>query len=58
MARLREGRLESIETSALHLDILRDLKRIHSRDMCVRVPGARMAGESDPLELNRPQAKK
>lgn len=30
MMRLREGRVESIETSALHLDILRDLKRIHS----------------------------
>ena len=30
MMRLREGRPESIETSALHLDILRDLKRIHS----------------------------
>lgn len=29
-ARLRDGRLESIETSALHLDILRDLKRINS----------------------------
>jgi phosphate:Na+ symporter len=27
--RLREGRLESIETSALHLDILRDTKRIN-----------------------------
>jgi phosphate:Na+ symporter len=30
LARLREGRPESIETSSLHLDILRDLKRIHS----------------------------
>jgi phosphate:Na+ symporter len=30
LARLREGRAESIETSSLHLDILRDLKRIHS----------------------------
>ena len=28
-ARLREGRPESIESSSLHLDILRDLKRIH-----------------------------
>ena len=26
--RLREGKIASIETSALHLDILRDLKRI------------------------------
>ncbi len=28
--RLRGGRIETIETSALHLDILRDLKRINS----------------------------
>ncbi len=28
--RLREGRPESVDTSALHLDILRDLKRINS----------------------------
>jgi phosphate:Na+ symporter len=28
LRRLREGRMESIETSALHLDIIRDLKRI------------------------------
>jgi phosphate:Na+ symporter len=28
LRRLREGRVESIETSALHLDIIRDLKRI------------------------------
>src|SRR6185437_5405026 len=30
LARLREGRPESIESSSLHLDVLRDLKRIHS----------------------------
>ena len=29
-ARLRESRPESVDTSALHLDILRDLKRINS----------------------------
>jgi hypothetical protein len=28
--RLREGRPETLETTSLHLDILRDLKRIHS----------------------------
>src|SRR5437762_13268169 len=28
-ARLREGRPESIETSAIHLDVIRDLKRIN-----------------------------
>jgi phosphate:Na+ symporter len=30
LARLRAGRPESIESSSLHLDVLRDLKRIHS----------------------------
>jgi phosphate:Na+ symporter len=30
LARLRAGRRESIDSSALHLDVLRDLKRIHS----------------------------
>jgi phosphate:Na+ symporter len=30
LERLREGRPETIETTSLHLDILRDLKRIHS----------------------------
>jgi phosphate:Na+ symporter len=28
--RLREGRRETMETTSLHLDVLRDLKRIHS----------------------------
>jgi phosphate:Na+ symporter len=28
--RLREGRTESVETTSLHLDVLRDLRRIHS----------------------------
>jgi phosphate:Na+ symporter len=30
LARLRQGRQESIETGSLHLDVLRDLKRLHS----------------------------
>ena len=38
LARLHEGRRESIETSALHLDILRDLKRIHSHIVAVAYP--------------------
>ena len=29
-ARIRAGRVESVETSALHLDMLRDLKRINA----------------------------
>jgi phosphate:Na+ symporter len=38
LARLREGRPESVETSALHLDILRDLKRIASHLAAVAYP--------------------
>jgi phosphate:Na+ symporter len=43
--RLREGRPESIETSSLHLDILRDLKRIHSHACSVAYPVLEAAGE-------------
>ncbi|HUJ86335.1 MAG TPA: Na/Pi cotransporter family protein [Burkholderiales bacterium] len=44
LARLREGRPESIETSALHLDILRDLKRIHSHICAIAYPVLEAAG--------------
>jgi len=47
MARLREGRPESIETSALHMDILRDLKRIHSHIVAIAYPILEQAGELD-----------
>jgi phosphate:Na+ symporter len=47
MDRLREGRLESIETSALHMDILRDLKRIHSHIVAISYPVLENAGELD-----------
>jgi phosphate:Na+ symporter len=43
--RLREGRPESIETSSLHLDILRDLRRIHSHICSVAYPVLEDAGE-------------
>jgi len=36
--RLREGRPESIETSSLHLDVLPDLRRIHSHLCSVAYP--------------------
>jgi phosphate:Na+ symporter len=45
LARLREGRPESIESSSLHLDILRDLKRIHSHICSVAYPVLERAGE-------------
>jgi phosphate:Na+ symporter len=43
--RLREGRPESIETSSLHLDILRDLRRIHSHICSAAYPVLESAGE-------------
>jgi len=44
-ARLREGRLESIETSAIHLDVMRDLKRINGHLTSVAYPILEVAGE-------------
>jgi phosphate:Na+ symporter len=49
--RLREGRVESIETSSLHLDILRDLKRIHSHICSAAYPVLEAAGELQPSRL-------
>jgi phosphate:Na+ symporter len=51
LARLREGRPESIETSSLHLDVLRDLKRIHSHICSVAYPVLDAAGELHPNRL-------
>jgi phosphate:Na+ symporter len=45
--RLREGRSQSIETTSLHLDVLRDLKRIHSHICSVAYPVLEAAGESE-----------
>ncbi len=38
LARLRDGRLESLQTSSLHLDMLRDLKRINAHLVSVAYP--------------------
>ncbi|HUN53290.1 MAG TPA: Na/Pi cotransporter family protein [Candidatus Sulfotelmatobacter sp.] len=51
LARLREGRPESIETSSLHLDILRDLKRIHSHICSAAYPVLEAAGVLQPSRL-------
>jgi phosphate:Na+ symporter len=56
LARLREGRLESIETSSLHLDILRDLKRIHSHICSAAYPVLESAGELQPSRLKEATA--
>jgi phosphate:Na+ symporter len=51
LARLREGRPESIESSSLHLDVLRDLKRIHSHICSVAYPVLERAGALQPSRL-------
>jgi phosphate:Na+ symporter len=63
--RLRAGRPESIESTSLHLDVLRDLKRIHSHICSVAYPVLEAAGqmpandvsESDPITLAVPGMK-
>jgi phosphate:Na+ symporter len=65
LERLREGRPESLETTSLHLDVLRDLKRIHSHICSVAYPvleaagemSAAEIGESDPITLSPPNMK-
>jgi phosphate:Na+ symporter len=62
---LREGRPETIETTSLHLDVLRDLKRIHSHICSVAYPVLEASGEmvaadiieSDPITLAVPGTK-
>jgi len=57
--RLRAGRPETVETTSLHLDVLRDLKRIHSHICSVAYPVLEAAGEitaadtaeSDPVTV-------
>jgi phosphate:Na+ symporter len=56
LERLREGRPETLETTSLHLDVLRDLKRIHSHICSVAYPVLETAGEmpaadGDPAAL-------
>jgi phosphate:Na+ symporter len=62
LERLREGRPETLETTSLHLDVLRDLKRIHSHicsvaysvlDATGEMPAADVS-ESDPITLSAP----
>jgi phosphate:Na+ symporter len=53
LARLRAGRTESIDSSALHLDILRDLKRIHSHICTIAYPLLDEAGQLYRSRLKR-----
>ena len=50
-ARLRDGRPESIETSSIHLDIIRDLKRINSHLTSVAYPILESTGELSDSRL-------
>ncbi len=64
LERLREGRPETIETTSIHLDVLRDLKRIHSHISATAYPVLEAAGElairdsseSDAIALPRAKA--
>jgi len=60
--RLREGRPETIETTSLHLDVLRDLRRIHSHICSVAYPvleatgelSANRSTENEAVEISKP----
>jgi phosphate:Na+ symporter len=62
---LHEGRPETLETTSFHLDVLRDLKRIHSHICSVAYPVLDAAGEmptvdvaeNDPITLAVPGSK-
>lgn len=54
--RLHAGLPESIETSSLHLDIIRDLKRIHGHLTSVAYPILEAAGELRTSRLGPPSA--
>lgn len=56
-ARLRAGRKESVETSALHLDILRDLRRINAHLVAAAYPVLDQSGELLPSRLKRGAAR-
>jgi phosphate:Na+ symporter len=52
-ARIRAGRVESVETSALHLDMLRDLKRINAHIAAAAYPVLEKRGELLPSRLRQ-----
>jgi phosphate:Na+ symporter len=51
--RIRAGRVESVETSALHLDVLRDLKRINAHIAAAAYPVLEKLGELLPSRLRQ-----
>jgi len=54
-ARLREGRPESMETSSIHMDVIRDLKRINGHLTSVAYPILEAAGELAETRLKDAQ---
>jgi phosphate:Na+ symporter len=52
-ARIRAGRVESRETSSLHLDVLRDMKRINSHIAAAAYPVLERQGELLSSRLRR-----
>lgn len=54
--RLRSGVPESIETSSIHLDVLRDLKRIHGHITSIAYPILESAGELRESRLRQREA--
>ena len=55
-ARLREGRAESIETSSIHMDVIRDLKRVNGHVTSVAYPILEAAGELADTRLKSAQS--
>lgn len=55
--RLREGVAESVATSSIHLDILRDLRRINSYLSLIVYPILEAAGELEPTRLKKKEPK-
>jgi phosphate:Na+ symporter len=53
--RLKEGRPESLETSSIHLDVIRDLKRINGHLTSVAYPILEATGELAPTRLKAPE---
>ncbi|MBI3516020.1 MAG: Na/Pi cotransporter family protein, partial [Proteobacteria bacterium] len=51
--RVRAGRVESVETSAWHLDVLRDLKRINAHIAAAAYPTLERRGELLPSRLRQ-----
>jgi phosphate:Na+ symporter len=54
-ARLRDGRAESIETSSIHMDVIRDFKRINGHLTSVAYPILESAGELADSRLKTSQ---